>query len=140
MNLTQQKLYPIEIPIQSSIEFTLTWFKFCSAAFRSSGLGLRAAWSITARLGRSIASKSQKHDQNKKASIKTENENWWCGDESKPWEDILLGFRTPAREEMNRTEKSLWWICEEEWDERERNEVEIVWRLFKLLGFTLTGF
>lgn len=31
-----------------------TWSKLCSAALRSSGLGLRAAWSITARLGRSI--------------------------------------------------------------------------------------
>lgn len=35
-----------------------TWLRLCSAALRSSGLGLRAAWRTTARLGRSIYPKT----------------------------------------------------------------------------------
>lgn len=50
-----------KVKLKKSKEFkylnSQTWSKLCSAALRSSGFGLRAAWSITARLGRSISKK-----------------------------------------------------------------------------------
>ena len=52
-----------------------TWSKLCSAALRSSGFGLRAAWSITARLGRSISKKICDSIQGSNSKLSIWNQN-----------------------------------------------------------------
>ena len=105
-----------------------TWLRLCSAALRSSGLGLRAAWRITARLGRSISESKER-----KSTIEIDlNINPFV-----LWISFFLslGFRIRGRERERENACSC--VCVFFSYAGRDSKLKQWWLYLKLLGFTV---